>query len=216
MSILTLVRHGQAQPFEEDSDRLTELGTKQAYALGAYWAGRRAMWTEAWSGTLERQLKTAEAVTACYRKAGFDFPAVQQSEAFNEYSVPIPAEALGRVRLAPEYQRNRIFQSVIEDAMSAWKKTPGFARFHHRVTAGLKRLVLDRPPQSRIVVFTSGGPIGVALQCVLCAPAQQAIEINWRVRNCSLTEFIFSGRRVSLDRFNVTPHLVSDEMQSFR
>ena len=216
MSLLTLVRHAQAQPFEEDSDRLTELGTKQAYALGAYWAGRRAMWTEVWSGTLERQLKSAEAVTACYRKSGLDFPAVQHSEAFNEYSVPIPPDDLRRVQLAPAGERNRIFQAIIEDAMSAWKKTPEFALFHHRVTAGLRRLMQDKPSQTRIVLFTSGGPIGVAVQSALCAPAQQAIEINWRVRNSSLTEFIFSGNRISLDRFNATPHLVSDELQSFR
>ncbi len=216
MSLLTLVRHGQAQPFEDDSDRLTELGTRQAYALGAYWVGRRAMWSQVWSGTLGRQLSTAEAVKACYRKAGLDFPAIQQSEAFNEYPVPIPPEALRQVQLAPEGQKNRIFQSVIEDAMSAWKKTPEFALFHHRVTAGLKQLIQDKPSQSRLVVFTSGGPIGVAVQSTLRAPSEQAIEINWRVRNCSLTEFIFSGSRVSLDRFNATPHLVSDELQSFR
>jgi broad specificity phosphatase PhoE len=216
MSLLTLVRHGQAQPFDEASDRLSELGTKQSYALGMYWAGRRAMWNEAWSGTLERQRKTAEAVAACYRKAGFAFPAVQYSDAFNEYSVPIPPDAMRQVRLAAEDQKNRIFQSIIEEAISAWKKTPEFAMFHHRVTVGLKQLIHNKPSQSRIVVFTSGGPIGVAVQSVLCAPAQQAIEINWRVRNCSLTEFIFSGSRISLDRFNATPHLVSDEMQSFR
>lgn len=216
MSLLTLVRHGQAQPFEEDSDRLTELGTRQVYALGAYWTGRRAMWTEAWSGTLERQLKTAEAVASCYRKAGFDFPIIRQSESFNEYSVPIPQEALHRVRLVPADQRNRVFQLAMEEAMSGWKKTPEFVAFHQRVTEGLKRLVDDKPSQSRIVVFTSGGPIGVAVQSVLCAPAQQAIEINWRLRNSSLTDFIFSAGRISLDCFNVTPHLISDALQSFR
>ena len=216
MSLLTLVRHAQAQPFEEDSDRLTDLGTKQAYALGAYWAGRRAMWSQAWSGTLERQRVTAEIVAECYRKAGLDFPALQESEAFNEYAVPVPPDAWRRMRLAPAAQRNRIFQSVIENAMSSWKKTPEFAIFHHRVTTGLKLFLQSATSQSRIVVFTSGGPIGVAVQCVLSAPAQKAIDINWRVRNCSLTEFIFSGSRVSLDCFNVTPHLVSDELRSFR
>ena len=32
MSVLALVRHGQARPFEEESDRLTELGERQARA----------------------------------------------------------------------------------------------------------------------------------------------------------------------------------------
>jgi hypothetical protein len=34
-----------------------------------------------------------------------------------------------------------------------------------------------------------------------------AMELNWRIRNCSLTELIFTRSRVSLDVFNATPHL---------
>ena len=45
------------------------------------------------------------------------------------------------------------------------------------------------------------------MQTVLRAPEPMAIELNWRIRNCSLTEFLFSGDRVSLDAFNATPHL---------
>lgn len=216
MSVLTLVRHGQARPFEDDSDRLTELGARQARALGAYWAGRGIKWNQAWSGTLERQRKTAEIAAACYREAGFEFPALQQSEAFNEYSVPIPATHFDKVRLAPVDQRNRVFQRLIENAMSEWMKTPDFSAFHQRVTDGLKLLMCNAAPQSRIVLFTSGGPIGVSLQSALHAPVQQAIDINWRVRNCSVTEFLFSGSRISLDCFNATPHLDADQLQSFR
>jgi broad specificity phosphatase PhoE len=215
MSVLTLVRHGQARPFENDSDRLTDLGARQARALGAHWARRRTMCDQAWSGTLERQRKTAEIVATCYHEAGLEFPALQQSEAFNEYSVPIPEDALREVQLAPADRRNRIFQFVIETAMAQWMKTPEFTTFHRCVTEGMKSLIRNAP-QSRIMVFTSGGPIGVCVQTVLHAPVQQAIEINWRVRNCSLTEFIFSGSRISLDCFNATPHLGSDELQSFR
>ena len=216
MSVLTLVRHGQARPFENDSDHLTDLGARQARALGVYWAGRRTMWDQAWSGTLERQRKTAEIVATCYHETGLEFPALQQSEAFNEYLVPIPKDALQEVHLAPADRRNRVFQSLIEKAMAEWMKTPEFADFHRRVTEGLKSLMRSAPPQSRIVVLTSGGPIGVCVQSVLRAPVQQAVDINWRVRNCSLTDFIFSGSRISLDCFNATPHLDADELQSFR
>ena len=216
MSLLTLVRHGQALLFENEPDRLSELGIKQAHALGMYWTKRRALWTQAWSGTLERQVATAEIVASCYKKAGFDFPRIQQCEGFNEYSVHIPPEELQQVQLAPPEQRNAHFQTAIENAMAAWKKTAEFALFHHGVTSKMKQFMQTAPSQSRILIFTSGGPIGVAVQSALRAPSEQAIEINWRVRNSSLTEFIFSGNRISLDCFNVTPHLVSDELQSFR
>src|SRR5258708_40010997 len=108
MSVLTLVRHGQARPFESDSDRLTDLGASQARALGAYWASRGTTWDQAWGGTLERQRKPAEIVATVYHEAGLSFPALQQSEAFNEYSVPIPRDVLQAVERAPADRRNRI------------------------------------------------------------------------------------------------------------
>ena len=81
--------------------------------------------------------------------------------------------------------------------------------FHARVLGGLRAILEAERPSRRVVVFTSGGPIGVAVQSALKAPEPLAIDLNWRIRNCSLTEFVFSGSRVSLDVFNATPHLTS-------
>ena len=44
-----------------------------------------------------------------------------------------------------------------------------------------------------------------------------AVHLNWRVKNGSLTEFVFSSsKRLSLDCFNACPHLTSADLQSFR
>jgi broad specificity phosphatase PhoE len=216
MSVLTLIRHGQARPFEKDSDQLTELGEQQPRALGEYWVQREVRWTQAWIGTLQRQRRTAEIVGDCYRQAGRDFPALESSSAFNEYSLHLPETALEEVqRLAPA-DRNRQFQTVIEQVMAEFLRTPDFDAFHQSVSEGLRGLMQTAPAQSRIALFTSGGPIGVAVQSVLQAPKPQAIEINWRVRNCSLTEFLFSGSKISLDTFNSIPHLDEKRQQSYR
>jgi broad specificity phosphatase PhoE len=68
----------------------------------------------------------------------------------------------------------------------------------------------------RVAIFTSGGVIGRTLQRVLGAPDQTALALNWRIRNASLTHLTFSGRRVSLDSFNVTTHLRSTGLDSYR
>jgi broad specificity phosphatase PhoE len=68
----------------------------------------------------------------------------------------------------------------------------------------------------RVAAFTSGGPIGVAVQIALNAPDRAGLEVNWRVRNCSLTEFLFSGERLSLDSFNAIPHLEDPALRTFR
>ena len=81
-------------------------------------------------------------------------------------------------------------------------------------------LLLIRESQGRgvrVAAFTSGGAIGVAVQTFLLARAMAALEVNWRVRNTSLTTFLFSGTRVSLDGFNELPHLSqTPELISFR
>jgi broad specificity phosphatase PhoE len=66
------------------------------------------------------------------------------------------------------------------------------------------------------VLFTSGGPIGVLVQTALNAPDRAFLEVNWRVRNCSVSEFVFSADRLSLDSFNTIPHLTDDRLRTFR
>jgi len=54
------------------------------------------------------------------------------------------------------------------------------------------------------------------VQRALRAPKPVALELNWRVRNTSLTEFVFGRDRLSLDFFNTMPHLADASLQSFR
>lgn len=58
MSIITLVRHGQANSAattEEDYDRLSDLGKQQAAYLGAHFASLKTEFDAIYSGTLNRQ-----------------------------------------------------------------------------------------------------------------------------------------------------------------
>ena len=65
---------------------------------------------------------------------------------------------------------------------------------------------------ARVAVFTSGGPVGIAVQTALDAPEQAAAAVNWRVHNASVTQFTYSGPRLSLDSFNVVSHLSADQL----
>jgi broad specificity phosphatase PhoE len=201
MSTLTLVRHAQATPFDTVTDRLSPLGEEQSRRLGEYWRNHGIAYDEVYTGTLQRHLRTAELAGIATFK---------QDPAFNEY----PAEAI--LRASPDYaatRDNRAFQRMFEAIMPRWidgsLTAPGlesWIEFRDRVTAGFRR-VLEGEGNRRVLVITSGGPIGIAVQIALHAPDQTAIELNWRIRNCSITEFVFTRGRVSLDTFNATPHL---------
>jgi len=202
MSTLVLVRHGQARPFQPNSDSLSETGVQQAVRLGEYWREQGITFDEVYSGTLLRHRQTAEA-------AGFT--GYQALPEFNEYN----AEAI--LRAHPDWAPptdNRHLQRMFDVALPQWIAAKldatgleTWANFHGRVERGFRQIIDADKPSRRVVVFTSAGPIGVMLQIVLCAPEQTAIELHWRIRNCSLTELVFTRDRVSLDRFNTTPHL---------
>jgi len=202
MSTLVLIRHAQARAFEANSDRLSDTGEQQAVQLGEFWRERGIQFDEIYTGTMQRHIRTAEL-------AGFD--TFERSEAFNEY------DAQGILRANPDFQPatdNRQLQKQFDATMPLWiagtLKAPGvetWREFRERALGGFRRIVKADRPSRRVAVFTSGGPIGVCVQTVLQAPEAMAIEVNWRIRNCSLTEFLFTRDRVSLDTFNGTPHL---------
>ena len=70
MSQLVLIRHGQAAAFTPDSDRLTELGRRQAQKLGEHFVARGVRFDEVYSGTLQRQIETEQIVGEAMRSAG--------------------------------------------------------------------------------------------------------------------------------------------------
>jgi broad specificity phosphatase PhoE len=221
MSILTVVRHAQARPFEKISDCLSETGEKQARALGEYWSRAGVTFDEVWSGSLQRHRQTAAL-------AARGNPRIAPE--FNEYD----AEGILRGYPPPSsFPDNRAFQKVFEAAMEKWiagedqeSRVPRlaghgpappaepFADFHARVLRGL-RSIQEGPSNRNVVLFTSGGPIGVLVQTALGAPERSFADVNWRVRNCSISEFVFSRERLSLDSFNSVAHLEAS-LRTFR
>lgn len=238
MSQLVLVRHGQAAAFTADSDRLTELGERQARELGRWLAARGTRLDEVHVGTLRRQRETAKLVGDALQAAGLPFPEPREHAGWNEYDAGGITGRLGRAlaerdaayatlvadfeRNAGARDRNRYFQRMFEALMERWvsgeaqdESVESFAAFHGRVRAA-RDAILQQDGSRNVMVFTSGGPIGVCVQLALQAPERMAVQINWRVKNGSITEMVFGKDRLSLDSFNATPHLEGRELESFR
>ncbi len=234
MGQLTLIRHGQAHAFAQDSDRLTELGETQAQRLNQYWLRHGTTFTEIYSGRLRRQRHTAEIAMA-----GVTTATLQSLPAFNEYD----ADGILRV-LRPRLQesdttfhqldadfeahreqpdRNRYFQRMFEYLTLRWlhgeltaDNVESFAAFQQRIHDELKNILQEEGAGRRVALFTSGGVIGSVVQAALQAPAEQMLALNWRVRNCSLTEYTFNRSRLSLDSFNTLPHLDELTLWTYR
>ena len=232
MSDLILVRHGQATPFEADTDRLSVLGERQARAVGEALTARGVRPTHVLHGALVRQRRTAQLAGE-----GRDWPTPTLDPRLSEFDgdglVGTLAPLLARqdaefAALAATFrehrdspERNRHFQRLLEALAAAWQsgtvthpEVEGWADFRARVRAALGD-VLRLPSGSVAVVFTSGGVIGLTVAFALDAPDTSALRVNWRVKNGSVTRLTFGSGRLSLDSFNEEGHLAPD-LQSWR
>jgi broad specificity phosphatase PhoE len=238
MSQLILIRHGQAAAFTPDSDQLTALGKRQAEKLGQYLAARKLRVDEVFTGTLKRQVETEQIAGDAFRAADLAWPEATRQPGWNEYDA---GAIMGRLapllatrdplfgKLVEDFElnraardRNRYFQRMFEALMEQWVSgelahddVEPFATFHERVQQ-VRAEILGRDASRTVLVFTSGGPIGACVQLALQAPPAVAVHLNWRVKNGSLTEFVFSTGRLSLDSFNAVPHLDTPELISYR
>jgi len=66
-----------------------------------------------------------------------------------------------------------------------------------------------------VLIVSSGGPIATAVAGVLGAPKETAIELNLRIRNSSVTEFVYTDKRHSLLSFNTLPHLTDPALEGW-
>ncbi|WP_291431453.1 histidine phosphatase family protein [Deinococcus sp.] len=223
MSELILIRHGQATPFEADTDRLSPLGEQQARTVGEALHAAGVRPTHVLHGSLVRQLRSAQlahqpgwpGATPEPRLAEFDGDGLAahlapilagRDPAFSALAAGVNAHTGG-----PE--RNRAFQTYLEALAAAWQagtltdsRVEPWAVFRARVQAALADM-LRLSSGSTVLAFTSGGVIGLTVALTLDAPDASALALNWRVKNASVTRLTFGGGRVSLDTFNETHHL---------
>ena len=229
-----LVRHGQASLFSGDYDRLSDLGLNQAEALGRFWLERKIRPDGVYSGTLNRQRQTADKVGDTFVVSGETWPAPQEIPGLNEYPAQEITESLvpelrktdssvDRLVVDLESSKNhedkyRNLHRLLEIVIARWVSEDygnadvplSWKTFSEGVRATLRDLMASSGRGKTIAIFTSGGPVAISVQTILQAPDIKAAELNWRVHNCSVTRYTFSGERVSLDTFNDVSHLPAD------
>lgn len=202
MTQLILIRHGQASFGTANYDRLSEIGERQARVVGRHLADSGQRFDVIVCGDMQRQRHTAELACAGWA----DAPAIVTDAAFNEYDADALFQAyVPRVfadnpslaeRRAELHTDRRLFQKVFEQVTAHWlADTPHDTRhcerwmdFRARVQGGLERLRSDYPRDSRIALFSSGGPIAVSIATATEASHAKTIELNWSIYNAALSD----------------------------
>lgn len=241
MSVLYLVRHGQASFGAENYDQLSKLGERQMSLLGQYWLKFGILPDAVYSGSLSRQQRSAECVAEAFRSAGRKFPEIKIIEQFNEYETRhILTASLSEVltrnpeiaRLARELAPNgavdfvndkKAFQKLFSAVMDMWvddriqvEGMESWKQFTSRVNQGLERVMEEQGAGKTVAVFTSGGPVSAVMQRALKTADKTALELGWVIANGSVSEFRYSGEKFSLAVFNATNHLTEPELITYR
>ncbi len=211
MAEFYLVRHGQASFGTDDYDRLSMLGEQQSLWLGQYLAERKIEFDRIIIGTQLRHRQTAEGICR-----GMGRPAVFTEHAgLDEYDFYALYNALGEEHAALKQLASgnkHEFYKGLKEVLLLWSNDglkgalpEKWEAFAQRINDALQ--FIQQCDAQRILVVSSGGPIGMMTRQVLAAPANIALELNFQVRNASLSHFYFNRRSVKLASFNNIAHL---------
>ena len=236
MSQLLFVRHGQASFLSDDYDQLSPLGESQAVEVGMLFLREAIEFDAFHSGPRKRQLETARIIQDVYRQAKKPFPKIDVLDEFDEHQLdrvitrsldtiamlsPTMAELVKSFECAQRpADQHRTFQMLFEETARHWisgriEEIESWEDFRKRVLKSTTRITSQCQKGSVVGIATSVGPIGIALQRAIQCSDETSLTTSWRIQNASITEFVFSGSRFTLDRFNDVRHLRIDQ-RSYR
>ena len=220
MSILYLVRHGQASFGQGDYDRLSELGQRQARLTGRHLGQAGVSFDAAYCGAMRRQRDTAAALLEGLAAP----PALTVMPGWEEYDSAAIIQALLPCLLQDDpsleaslpamYQDRRAFQKVYEAAMRRWVAgghdlgtVETWRAFQDRALKALGRVLAPHQGGKTVLVVSSGGPVAACAQAALGLADHRVLQLTWVLRNASLTSFLYRGQELTLSTFNSTAHL---------
>ncbi len=215
MGTLYLVRHGQASFGAENYDQLSELGQRQCERLGRYWAGRGLRFDAVIRGTLQRHAQTWDAIAqgAGWAQSPLEWPGLNEYDSHAVIRAVLPCKretSLGDPHTPEGY---RAHFRLLRDGLAQWmggtvspEGMPSYTDFVHGVTSALDHVRREHVGQ-KVLIVSSGGPISTAVGHVLGLSPDATIELNMRIRNSAVTEFVFNPKRHSLLSYNTLPHL---------
>lgn len=218
MGQLYLVRHGQASLGAADYDQLSSLGAQQAQRLGEHWRGLGLRFDAVITGTLKRHIQTLQGIE---QGLGIELPALRWP-GLNEYDSEAVIETVhpGSLIKPTTPEGYRAHFRMLRDGLSQWmdghtqpRGMPTYPEFLHGVTSALAHV--RSAWEGNVLLVSSGGPISTAVGHVLGLPAQATIELNLRIRNCSVSEFTFNPKRHTLVSYNSVAHLETPEHQGW-
>ncbi|HUS22775.1 MAG TPA: histidine phosphatase family protein [Aeromicrobium sp.] len=222
MSVLLLVRHGQASFGKRNYDALSDVGHEQARILGAALAARGVVPSRIVTGGMSRHAETVEGILSGLEQG----PEVVVDDGWDEFNfdhvirVHKPlyrSKALMFADFArtPAAERRARFQTLFEEATERW--TGGgadhdyeepFSAFSERIDDALQRTAADA--RGTVLVVSSGGPIAFVASRLLTGNGSLWAALNRVAVNTGVTKLVTGRSGITLSTYNDHSHLEHD------
>ncbi len=210
MTIIYLVRHGQASFGKEDYDNLSDVGLKQSFLLGQHFKTLNLNFDKIFVGTLRRQIQTYSQIIKSYDKS-FEH---KSTPLLNEYDVKSVLMGFvdGRSLSKKELYDKKIHFNLLRNAVTAWSENKishnvneTWNEFDERAEKFLK--IINKGKSKSILVVSSGGTISMILKQILSLPSSQFVNFHFQIFNSSYSKIKISEFGMSLSLFNSIAHL---------
>jgi broad specificity phosphatase PhoE len=229
-----LLRHGQAGQ-RDHYDQLSEIGLRQASALGEHLRHEQARFDLCIIGGLRRQRETAQAVidTLAPRRVETD-PRWNEFDIDGVFAGIVPQlaavdpefrtgwEALQARIAGGDTRAHREWTPIDSRVVEAWveRRFPfageSWLEFTARVRAAAAALAA-LPDDAHVAVFTSAAPISVLVADTFGdALPQRILSMAGSMWNASISALNTSGGATLLWQFNAIPHLADPALRTVR
>lgn len=236
MSKLYFFRHGQASLGADNYDVLSPKGKAQSLKLGEYLVEKNIRFDRVFVGPLDRQKDTYEVVKSVYIQNKIPIPEAEEVFGLKEHQgIETMKKALPQLLVKDPYLK-KLQLSTHENPSLAKKNTllsfqyflgewaegnivvdgvPTWKNFREEVKTGLDIILNQVKKGETIAAFSSGGTISaITSECVGLKEEKGIADLNFALRNTSMTTFLFSLEKFNLLSFNELPHL-EKEMITF-
>ena len=220
MASIYLIRHGQASFGSDNYDQLSPLGQRQADLSGQYFRDIGLRFDAAFSGDLSRQRETGERILASQPEPCMLQTDIRFNEVDNDAQVKVllPELVQRDTALAEVVSRglksSKDYQKVIDAVFNAWVDPDcpelgitSWPDYRDGVEAAIRDIMTQVGAGKNTAVFTSGGTVATAVGLVVGVAASGFYQFYEPMMNCSVTQLIYSSRRISLSSFNDVSHL---------
>lgn len=215
MSVILLVRHGQASWGKVNYDALSPLGMQQARLLGATLKARGFQPDVVITGAMKRHRQTATELIAgadytCPTFVNPDWNEYDHQNIIRGYRPQYRNPVILAADMIRTGQPTKAFSDMFATAIDRWVATDGdydesFAEFQGRVSTALETTAAL--PNKNILVVTSAGPISWAATKLLGAGPDTWRRFNDTAVNTAVTKIVAGRRGLTAVSMNEHTHL---------